>query len=580
MKNLKVSQKLIVSFTIIAVITVIMSVEGLISTNSMTSNIIQKQTYVTTPLDCMVRFSIAYGNVRSGMRDLGRATEEEDNTRHRNTIVNNLNLTLEHLKAYVDIFENNKDSDPDEYQIVTDTYNAMYNYSDIVLNRLIPAGLDNENELLFYILNNELAPYGTVIRENIDTLTSQKSAQSIDAGLNARSRMILGIILNVIMLLIALTVIVILVRYLTGMISQPLTLLGAYMSKAAATGDVSLRPEDEECIGEFAKVQDEIGQAIVGCASFVAHVVNTSNKLEIVAGGDLTIDVKPLSADDVMGNALANMIKNYNELFYDVRKSSDKVASASGQISDGAQQIANGAQDLASGSTDQAASMNELLESITEVRNQVELNTDRSRKSRISTTESAKLVNISMESMNRLKESMDLINKSARSIANVTESINNIASQTNLLALNAAIEAARAGEAGKGFAVVAEEVRSLSAMSANAVKETTSLIEESLKQVNRGSSIMDETQKHLEAVNEKSKDVEIIGNEITESLEQQASAIKAISTSAENISTVIQTNAASAQESAAISEESASASEELTTQAEILRKVIEKFKLK
>jgi methyl-accepting chemotaxis protein len=156
------------------------------------------------------------------------------------------------------------------------------------------------------------------------------------------------------------------------------------------------------------------------------------------------------------------------------------------------------------------------------------------------------------------------INDSAKKIADIIGVIDEIAFQTNLLALNAAVEAARAGEQGRGFAVVASEVRSLAGRSATAAKEIKELIQDSVKKVEDGSTLVTQSGQTLEQIVTSVKKVSDIVAEIASASREQSSGIEQVNRAVMQMDELTQQNAALVEQATAASQAMAEQARSLT----------------
>lgn len=244
----------------------------------------------------------------------------------------------------------------------------------------------------------------------------------------------------------------------------------------------------------------------------------------------------------------------------------------SDEVFEGAEQVASSSSDLADGATNQAAVVEELTATVENVSEQVAQNSKTAKEISGRVDELGNSILDSNSKMREMVDSMNEINVASKEIDKIIATINEIAAQTNLLALNASIEAARAGEAGRGFAVVANQVNVLADQSAQAAKESSLLIETSVKAVEKGMVIAGQTADKLEEVAQSSKTItEEVAN-IADTLETQTTEIYQINQGIEQINDVVQTNSAT-------SEECAAASQEMSNEAENLRGLIQKFKV-
>ncbi|MHB8091443.1 MAG: methyl-accepting chemotaxis protein [Syntrophales bacterium] len=246
-----------------------------------------------------------------------------------------------------------------------------------------------------------------------------------------------------------------------------------------------------------------------------------------------------------------------NKVISGLTDGADQVSSAAGQVS-------SSSQSLAEGTSEQASSLEETSSALEEMSSMTKQNADHASQAKAMMSEANTIVEKVGHHMKEMAGAVAEITQSSEETGKIIKTIDEIAFQTNLLALNAAVEAARAGEAGAGFAVVADEVRNLAMRASDAAKNTSNLIENTIKAVRKGNELTNATQEAFQENAAISQKIGQLVDEIATASEEQSHGIGQVNLAVSEMDKVTQSTAANAEESAA-------AAEELNAQAEQMK---------
>jgi len=252
------------------------------------------------------------------------------------------------------------------------------------------------------------------------------------------------------------------------------------------------------------------------------------------------------------------------EIIETLSRNADSLASSSSQISTASQQMSEGA-------SESASVLEETSSSLEEIASMTRQNADNAGQAAQFMRESKDLISQGNRSVESTVKSMRDTKESSEKVTKIIKAIEEIAFQTNLLALNAAVEAARAGEHGRGFAVVAEEVRNLAKRSAEAAKESASLIEENAQRVTAGVTVSEQAGKALAEIVAQAAKVTDLVLGIAGASQEQSKGISEVNLAVAQMDKVTQRNSANA-------EELSSSSVEMASQARTIREMVEKLK--
>lgn len=325
----------------------------------------------------------------------------------------------------------------------------------------------------------------------------------------------------------------------------------------------------------FWERKDEIGMIAQTihhlCVILRKTIEDIGRILGEMADGNIAVDVVK-NESYYIGDfkVLTASLKSIRSHLMDVMRHITDIAS---QVDSGADHVSAGAQALSQGTMQQEDSINSLVSNITDITAQIQSSTLRCKNASELVTKAAGYAAEADTKMEQLVTATRNIDQSSVQIVSIIKTIENIAFQTNILALNASVEAARAGDTGKGFAVVANEVNDLASRSAEAARDTSTLINRSIQDVKTGTESTTLAISAMQVINECIQSIKTLMDEIALASIQQAEMIVSVENSIKEVSRVIQKNSEAAQESSSVSNE-------LSSQARTLNQLIGQFRIR
>lgn len=291
--------------------------------------------------------------------------------------------------------------------------------------------------------------------------------------------------------------------------------------------------------------------------------------ISVLAAGDLSRQVEDdrsrVTEMRELGVSLSNMQNGLQKLVSEVRD-------ASAHILLNINEMAEGNEALSAQAAIQSGELRAATEHIINLNERVKENTVHTQQASKRAEQAKGVATRGGEVMEQVDRAMKQIVSQSSEMSSIVSMIDNVAFQTNILALNAAIEAAHAGQHGRGFAVVAKEIGLLAQKSSHSTRGIHQLIDDSVRQIGRGSASVTVLGQSLEEIIRIFNGLSALVEEISAATLYQGQSVHDVS---ERISALNQVTL----ENGKLAHHAAASSRQLLSQSQRLEKAVGRFLL-